>query len=122
LAFNVEISVTEGYARLPLRIHVSRKICAASLRIRSVSEARPFFMNLFSLLAASALSGVLLGLNYFGLGAVLISTLIVCVLATAILQHAAFGFFPGIAIVVGCQTVHQLGFALGSMLVNRGRD
>jgi hypothetical protein len=79
-------------------------------------------MNLFSLLAASALTGVLLGLNYFGLGAVLISTLIVAVLAAAILQHAGFGFFPGIAIIVGCQGVHQLGFVLGSMLVNRGRD
>jgi hypothetical protein len=76
----------------------------------------------FFLLAASALAGVLLGLNKFGLSAVLISTLIVSVLAAAILQNAGFGFFPGIAIIVGFQTVHQLGFLLGGILVNRGRD
>ena len=88
-----------------------------------MSDARPLFMNpVFLLLAASALAGVLLGLAYFRLGALLVSTLIVSVLAAAILQNAGFGFFPGIAIILGCQTVHQLGYALGSILVNRGRD
>jgi hypothetical protein len=87
-------------------------------RMRGLSFMNPVFF----LLATSALGGVLLGLNYFGLGAVLISTLIVSVLAAVILQNAGFGFFPGIAIIVGCQTVHQLGFALGSILVNRNRD
>jgi len=73
----------------------------------------------FFLLAASALAGVLLGLNYLHIAAVLISTLIISVLAAAVLQNEGFGFFPGIAIVVGCQTVHQLGYALGSFLVNQ---
>ena len=76
----------------------------------------------FFLLAVSVLAGVLLGLAYFRIGAVLISTLIISLLAAAILQKEGFGFLSGIAIIVGCQTLHQLGYAVGAFLVNRGRD
>jgi len=76
----------------------------------------------FLLLAISALLGVLVGLYFFRLPAVLISTLLLSVFAAAVLQSDGFGFVAGIAIIVACQTVHQLGYVLGSILVNRGRD
>jgi hypothetical protein len=73
----------------------------------------------FFLLAVSAVLGVLLGLARLRLLAVLITTLIVTVVAAVVLQNQGFGFVSGIAIVVACQTLHQLGYAFGSFLVNR---
>jgi hypothetical protein len=77
---------------------------------------------IFFLLAVSALAGVLLGLYFFRLAAVLISTLLLSLLAAALLQREGFGFFAGIAIIVACQTVHQLGYALGTLLANLHRN
>ena len=93
------------------------------MRIQSVSDARLSVMNpIFFLLAGSALVGVLLGLYSFQLGTALIVTAIISVFAAAVLQNEGFGFFAGIAIIVACQTIHQLGYALGSLLINRDRD
>ena len=80
------------------------------------------FMNpVFFLLAISALAGILLGLYLFRLAAIVISTLLVSVLAATVLHGEGFGFFAGITIIVACQTVHQLGYVLGSLLANPGR-
>ena len=73
------------------------------------------------LIAVSAFVGVLLGLYVFRLAAVFFSTVILSLLAAAVLQSEGFGSIAGIAIIIACQTVHQLGYVLGAMLVNGDR-
>ena len=61
------------------------------------------------LLALSAVIGLALGM-LFSWPAIAASSVGIAVLSSAILQMQGFGTFPGIAIVVACLTVSQMGY------------
>jgi hypothetical protein len=77
--------------------------------------------SIMVLLVASALVGLVLGL-YFGLGAILISGVIIAISAAVILQNEGFGFLAGIAIIVVCLTVNQIAYLIGAALASRGPE
>src|SRR6516162_3935378 len=61
------------------------------------------------LLALSAVIGLALGM-LFSWPAIAASSVGIAVLSSAILQIQGFGALPGIAIVVACLTVSQMGY------------
>jgi hypothetical protein len=67
------------------------------------------------LLALSALIGFALGTS-FSWVAILISSALLAVLSSAVLQIQGFGALPGIAIVAGCLTVNQAAYLAGALL------
>ena len=75
---------------------------------------------IMGLLAVSALAGLVLGLFYFGLAAIVVSGLILAISAAAILQNIDFGSLEGIAIIVLCLTVNQIAYLIGPTLASRG--
>jgi hypothetical protein len=66
-------------------------------------------MIVLLLLALSALIGFGLGM-WFRWPAIAASSVGIAVLSSAILQTQSFGALPGIAIVVACLTVSQMGY------------
>jgi hypothetical protein len=66
-------------------------------------------MIVLLLLALSALIGFGLG-TWFRWPAIAASSVGIAVLSSAILQTQSFGALPGIAIVVACLTVSQMGY------------
>ena len=74
---------------------------------------------IMGLLAVSALAGLVLGLFYFGLAAIVVSGLILAISAAAILQNIDFGSLEGIAIIVLCLTVNQIAYLIGATLASR---
>ena len=73
----------------------------------------------FLLLALSALIGFGLGTS-FRWPAIVASSLAIAVLSSAILQIQGFGTLPGIAIVVACLTVSQMGYLAAASLRHPG--
>jgi len=69
----------------------------------------------FLLLALSALIGLGLGTS-FRWPAIVASSVAIAVLSSAILQIQGFGTLPGIAIVVACLTVSQMGYLAAASL------
>ena len=61
------------------------------------------------LLALSALIGFGLGTS-FRWPAIVVSSAVIAVISSVILQIQGFGALPGIAIVVACLTVSQMGY------------
>lgn len=74
---------------------------------------------ILDLFALSALVGVILGL-YLPWQAILMSALILAVFAAKVLQNLGFGFLPGIALIVACLMVNQIGYLIGAAFVTRG--
>jgi hypothetical protein len=64
------------------------------------------------LLALSASAGFAIGTS-FSWFAILISSVALAGLSAATLHIAGFDALPGIAIIAGCLTVHQLAYAAG---------
>jgi hypothetical protein len=69
----------------------------------------------FLLLALSALIGFGLGTS-FRWPAIVASSLAIAVLSSAILQIQGFRALPGIAIVIACLTVSQMGYLAAASL------
>jgi hypothetical protein len=67
------------------------------------------------LLALSALIGFAFGTS-FSWVAILISSVLLAVLSSAVLQIQGFGALPGIAIVVGCLAANQAAYLTGALL------
>ena len=76
---------------------------------------------IMGLLAASALSGLVLGF-FFGLAAVVVSGLILAISAAAILQNYDFDFLSGIAIIVLCLTVNEITYRIGAAPASCGLE
>jgi hypothetical protein len=66
----------------------------------------------FILLALSASTGFAIGTS-FSWFAILVSSVALAGLSAAVLQIAGFDALPGIAIIAGCLTVHQLAYTVG---------
>ena len=66
----------------------------------------------FVLLALSTATGLALGTS-FSWFAILVSSVALAGLSAAVLQIAGFDALPGIAIIAGCLTVHQLAYTVG---------
>jgi hypothetical protein len=73
------------------------------------------------LLVVSAVAGLVAG-YYFELGAILVSTVILAIFAAAILQREDFDFLAGIAIIVLCLVVNQIGYLIGAALASGGPE
>jgi len=70
------------------------------------------------LLAGSALVGFVLGCN-FSWPAIMVSGLLLAIISAVVLQKADFGALAGIATIVACLTVNQIGYLVGVALVDR---
>ena len=70
------------------------------------------------LLTLSVLIGFALGTSFSWL-AIAASSTGIAVLSSAVLQIQGFGALPGIAIIVACLTVNQLGYVMGVVHANR---
>ena len=64
------------------------------------------------LLAVSAASGSSIGAS-FSWFAIVVSSVALAGLSAVVLQIAVFAALPGIAIIAGCLSVHQLAYAVG---------
>jgi hypothetical protein len=71
------------------------------------------------LFALSGISGFALATSFSWL-AIAISTAVLAVLSSAVLQIQGFGAISGIAIVVACLTVHQLAYLAGACTRHQG--
>jgi len=67
------------------------------------------------LLALSAVTGLAFGCS-FSWFAILISSVVLAVLSSAVLQIQGFGALPGVAIVAACLTVNQFAYLAGVFL------
>jgi hypothetical protein len=72
------------------------------------------------LLAIGALTGLALGFNS-SWAAVFVSGTILAILAATVLQKAGVGPVAGIATIMACLTVNQLGYLAGAVLRARGK-
>jgi hypothetical protein len=70
---------------------------------------------IFVLLAVSAILGLVLGLR-FSWPAILGLGLVLAIISATILRNAGWGFLEGIAIIVVCLTVNQVGYLIGMRL------
>jgi hypothetical protein len=68
--------------------------------------------------AASAILGLVAGF-FFSWIAILVSGSVLAVLSATVLQHEDFGFPGGIAIIVVCLSLNQIGYLIGTTLVHR---
>jgi hypothetical protein len=75
-------------------------------------EAQNVVNIIFVLLAVSSLSGLALGFYFSWLG-IGVSGLVLAFLSAIVLRHEDFGSYAGIAIIVACLTVHQIGCLIG---------
>jgi hypothetical protein len=64
------------------------------------------------LLAASAASGFSIGTS-FSWFAIVVSSVALAGLSAVVLQIAGFDALPGIAIIAGCLSVHQIAYTVG---------
>jgi hypothetical protein len=74
---------------------------------------------MFTLLAVSAIVGVILGF-YFSWVAILASGLVLAILSATVLQYLGFGSLPGIAIIIACLSVNQMAYLVGAALAHGG--
>jgi hypothetical protein len=70
---------------------------------------------IFVMLAVSAVFGIGLGLR-LRWPAIIVSGLLVSIVSAAVLQKAGFGAVEGIAIIVACLIVNQVGYLVGVRL------
>jgi len=117
---------TSIWCRIPVRETNDGEEVRADLSLTCRNEETPRWVrnvmnSIMVLLVASALVGLVLGL-YFGLGAILISGVIIAISAAVILQNEGFGFLAGIAIIVVCLTVNQIAYLIGAALASRGPE
>jgi hypothetical protein len=75
----------------------------------------------FILLALSASTGFAIGISFSWL-AILISSVALAGLSAATLHIAGFDALPGIAIIAGCLTVHQLAYAVSVALARHASE
>jgi hypothetical protein len=71
------------------------------------------------LVAVSALGGLALALFRLRWGALAISGLILAIAAAVVLQARGFGFIAGVAIIVGCLSINQISYLIGTVLITR---
>jgi hypothetical protein len=71
------------------------------------------------LLVLSAITGFALATSFSWL-AIAISSAVLAVLSSAVLQIQGFGAISGIAIVAACLTVHQVAYLAGACMRHQG--
>ena len=93
-------------------MHLTNRAYKTDGRLGGSGEEKSGMSAAFILLAVSASTGFAIGtsLSWF---AILVSSVALAGLSAAVLQIAGFDALPGIAIIAGCLTVHQLAYTLG---------
>jgi hypothetical protein len=70
-------------------------------------------MAVFLLLAVGALSGYILG-QFFSWHVLLLSGPVLAVVSAIILQNHGFAWLSGVAVIVGCLSLNEIGYLAGA--------
>jgi hypothetical protein len=73
----------------------------------------PCMSSILILLALSALSGFVLGIDHFSRPAILAAGAVLVPLSTVVLQNQDFDALSGISVIVACLTINQAAYVVG---------
>jgi hypothetical protein len=66
--------------------------------------------------------GMALALYYFDWPTLGASGLILTIIAVTLLHYSEFGLFAGVGIIVGCLSLNQIAYLIGTVIVGRGSE
>jgi hypothetical protein len=70
----------------------------------------------------SVVWGMALALYYFDWPTLGASGLILTIIAVTLLHYSEFGLFAGVGIIVGCLSLNQIAYLIGTVIVGRGSE
>ena len=102
------------------RRRISDDRCGADTCTHSLTWLMMLCFTVLMLATVSVVWGLALAIYYFEWPTLGVSGVILTTVAVALLYYDGFGFFAGVGIVVGCVSLNQIVYLIGTVIVSRG--
>jgi hypothetical protein len=79
-------------------------------------------LTVLMLATGSVVWGLALAIFYFEWPTLGASGLFLTIIAATLLYHYGFGFFAGVGIIVGCVSLNQIAYLIGTVIVSGGSE
>jgi hypothetical protein len=79
-------------------------------------------LTILMLATVSVVWGLALALYYFEWPTLGASGLILTIIAVTLLHYSEFGLFAGVGIIVGCLSLNQIAYLIGTVIVGCGSE